>query len=97
MLNAYDTAGLIEAGTDEAGRGCIAGPVYAAAVILPADFHDPGLNDSKQLSRHSRERLRDIIVKEAMSWCVASASPEEIDGINTQRLHPVHAQSPGRT
>ena len=49
MLNAYDIAGIIEAGTDEAGRGCIAGPVYAAAVILPGDFEDPGLNDSKQL------------------------------------------------
>ncbi len=49
MLNAYDIAGVIEAGTDEAGRGCIAGPVYAAAVILSGDFEDPGLNDSKQL------------------------------------------------
>ena len=82
MLQSYDIPGTVEAGTDEAGRGCIAGPVYAAAVILPADFHDPGLNDSKQLSRHSRERLREIIMKEAVSWCVASASPEEIDGIN---------------
>ena len=82
MLDSFYIAGTIEAGTDEAGRGCIAGPVYAAAVILPADFNDPELNDSKQLSRRERERLRDIIVKEAMSWCVASASPEEIDGIN---------------
>lgn len=82
MLETFDIAGIIEAGTDEAGRGCIAGPVYAAAVILPADFNDPGLNDSKQLSRRERERLRDIIVKEAMSWCVASASPEEIDDVN---------------
>ena len=82
MLDSFYIAGTIEAGTDEAGRGCIAGPVYAAAVILPADFNDPGLNDSKQLSRRERERLRDIIVKEAMSWCVASASPEEIDDVN---------------
>ena len=82
MLQNYDIPGTVEAGTDEAGRGCIAGPVYAAAVILPADFNDPGLNDSKQLSRRERERLRDIIVKEAMSWCVASASPEEIDDVN---------------
>ena len=62
MLQSYDIPGTVEAGTDEAGRGCIAGPVYAAAVILPADFHDPGLNDSKQLSRRERERLRDIII-----------------------------------
>lgn len=82
MLEAYDISGVIEAGTDEAGRGCIAGPVYAAAVILPADFHHPDLNDSKQLSKRSRERLREIIIKEASAYCVASASPEEIDGLN---------------
>lgn len=82
MLNAYDIAGVIEAGTDEAGRGCIAGPVYAAAVILPGDFEDPGLNDSKQLSRKARERLRDYIQDKALAWAVASASPEEIDEIN---------------
>ena len=82
MLDSFYIAGTIEAGTDEAGRGCIAGPVYAAAVILPADFHNQELNDSKQLSRHTRERLREIIMKEAVSWCVASASPSEIDDIN---------------
>lgn len=82
MLNAYDIAGVIEAGTDEAGRGCIAGPVYAAAVILPGDFEDPGLNDSKQLSRKTRERLRDYIQDKAVAWAVASASPEEIDELN---------------
>lgn len=82
MLDSFYIAGTIEAGTDEAGRGCIAGPVYAAAVILPADFHNQELNDSKQLSRHTRERLREIIMKEAVSWCVASASPGEIDDIN---------------
>lgn len=82
MLDAYDIAGVIEAGTDEAGRGCIAGPVYAAAVILPEDFEDPGLNDSKQLSRKERERLRSFIQEKALAWAVASSSPEEIDGIN---------------
>lgn len=82
MLDSFYIAGTIEAGTDEAGRGCIAGPVYAAAVILPADFHNQELNDSKQLSRHTRERLREIIMNEAVSWCVASASPGEIDDIN---------------
>lgn len=82
MLDAYDIAGVIEAGTDEAGRGCIAGPVYAAAVILPENFEDPGLNDSKQLSRKERERLRSFIQEKALAWAVASSSPEEIDGIN---------------
>lgn len=82
MLDAYDIAGVIEAGTDEAGRGCIAGPVYAAAVILPENFEDPGLNDSKQLSRKERERLRSLIQDKALAWAVASSSPEEIDGIN---------------
>ena len=82
MLDAYDIAGVIEAGTDEAGRGCIVGPVYAAAVILPEDFEDPGFNDSKQLSRKERERLRSFIQEKALAWAVASSSPEEIDGIN---------------
>ena len=82
MLLAYDIAGTVEAGTDEAGRGCIAGPVYAAAVVLPEDFDDPGLNDSKQLSRREREELRSYIQDKALAWAVASASPEEIDEIN---------------
>lgn len=82
MLSAHDIAGTVEAGTDEAGRGCIAGPVYAAAVILPEDFEDPGLNDSKQLSRKERERLREFIQDNALAWAVASASPEEIDELN---------------
>ena len=82
MLLTYDIAGIIEAGTDEAGRGCIAGPVYAAAVILPPDFFHPDLNDSKQLSPKARERLRDIIMTEAVDWHVASATPQEIDAIN---------------
>ena len=71
-----------EAGCDEAGRGCLAGPVFAAAVILPEDFHHPWLNDSKQLSEKKRDLLRPIIEQEALAWCVAEVSPEEIDQIN---------------
>lgn len=71
-----------EAGTDEAGRGCLAGPVVAAAVILPPDFHHPLLNDSKQVSRKHRDLLRPIIEDTAISWQVALCSPEEIDKIN---------------
>lgn len=71
-----------EAGCDEAGRGCLAGPVYAAAVILPDDFSHPWLNDSKQVSESRRYQLRDIIIEQAVSWAVASVSPEEIDRIN---------------
>lgn len=71
-----------EAGCDEAGRGCLAGPVVAAAVILPDDFHHPWLNDSKQLTEKRREALRPIIEAEAVAWCVALCTPEEIDSIN---------------
>lgn len=74
--------GVNEAGCDEAGRGCLAGPVYAAAVILPDDFSHPWLNDSKQVSESRRYQLRDIIIEKAVSWAVASVSPEEIDRIN---------------
>lgn len=74
--------GVNEAGCDEAGRGCLAGPVYAAAVILPDDFSHPCLNDSKQVSESRRYQLRDIIIEKAVSWAVASVSPEEIDRIN---------------
>lgn len=73
---------LLEAGCDEAGRGCLAGPVYAAAVILPRDFHDPLLNDSKQMSARNRERLRTIIEREAVAWAVEAVSAERIDAIN---------------
>ena len=73
---------LFEAGTDEAGRGCLSGPVTAAAVILPKDFHHPVLNDSKQLTEKQRYMLRPIIEKEAIAWAVAHVSPEEIDEIN---------------
>ncbi|HBG24244.1 MAG: ribonuclease HII [Bacteroidetes bacterium GWF2_41_61] len=72
----------VEAGCDEAGRGCLAGPVFAAAVILPNDFYHPLLNDSKKLSEKSRDLLRPIIEKEAVAFAVASASAKEIDCIN---------------
>ena len=71
-----------EAGVDEAGRGCYAGPVFAAAVILPKDFYHPQLNDSKQLSKEIREELRPIIEKECIAFSVSSVSNEEIDRIN---------------
>ena len=73
---------LLEAGCDEAGRGCLAGPVVASSVILPKDFRHPFLNDSKQLSEKKREQLRPIIEKEAVSWAVTFISPKEIDEIN---------------
>ena len=73
---------IIEAGCDEAGRGCLAGPVFAAAVILPDDFENPLLNDSKQLTEHQRDQLRPIIEREAVAWAVAQVSPREIDEIN---------------
>lgn len=81
LLNCYQQE-FIEAGCDEAGRGCLAGPVFAAAVILPKDFYLEGLTDSKQLNHKQREKLRPIIEKEALSWAVASVDHEEIDQIN---------------
>ena len=72
----------VEAGVDEAGRGCLAGPVVAAAVILPKDFHHPFLNDSKQLSRKRRDELRIIIERESIAWAIGRASVDEIDTIN---------------
>ncbi|MDE5849352.1 MAG: ribonuclease HII [Muribaculaceae bacterium] len=74
--------GIIEAGCDEAGRGCLAGPVSCAAVILPPDFHNDLLNDSKQLTAKQRDLLRPVIEREALAWAVAMVSPEEIDRIN---------------
>jgi ribonuclease HII len=71
-----------EAGCDEAGRGCLAGPVFAAAVILPPDFSDPVLNDSKQIKEKTRYALRDMIQKVAISWAVAKIDAPEIDAIN---------------
>jgi ribonuclease HII len=82
MLKPYHTAGVVEAGCDEAGRGCLAGPVYAAAVILPPGFSDPILDDSKKLSARTRERLRFVVEREALSFAIGIAEPEEIDRIN---------------
>jgi len=82
MLKLFYQNQLPEAGCDEAGRGCYAGPVFAAAVILPKNFYHPLLNDSKQLSEDTRNELRPIIEKEAISFGVASISHEEIDKLN---------------
>ena len=73
---------LLEAGCDEAGRGPLAGPVYAAAVILPKDFHHPLLNDSKQMTEKNRDLLRPIIEREAVAWAVEAVQAEEIDTLN---------------
>ena len=81
MLNTFDE-NLLEAGCDEAGRGCLAGPVFAAAVILPKDFFHPLLNDSKKMTEAARNILRPIIEQHAMAWAVASCSAEEIGSIN---------------
>ena len=82
MLKAYLHKNLIEAGCDEAGRGCLAGPVFAAAVILPKKFKHKLLDDSKKLSEKIRYELRPIIEQEAEAWAVASVSADEIDEIN---------------
>ena len=74
--------GRLEAGCDEAGRGPLAGPVYAAAVILPPDFRHPLLNDSKQMTEKHRDELREVIEKEAIAWSVEAVPPEEIDTLN---------------
>lgn len=85
MLLPYLQAGVVEAGCDEAGRGCLAGPVYAAAVILPPGFHNESLNDSKQLSERQRYALREIIEREAVDWAVGIVDNHEIDRINILR------------
>lgn len=82
LLSRYIQDEAIECGCDEAGRGCLAGPVCAAAVILPDDFSHPWLNDSKQLSERKRDLLRPIIEAEALAWGVGFCSPEEIDALN---------------
>ena len=82
MLLPYMETGRVEAGCDEAGRGCLAGAVFAAAVILPEDFKNEDLNDSKQLSEKKRYKLRPVIEREAIAWAVGIVSPEEIDKIN---------------
>ncbi len=81
-LKSYLNIELTEAGCDEAGRGCLSGPVFAGAVILPKDFFHPLLNDSKQITEHVRNELRTVIEKEAIAWAVAEVSNEEIDEIN---------------
>jgi ribonuclease HII len=85
MLELYYQKKVIEAGCDEAGRGCLAGPVYAAAVILRQDFFHPLLNDSKQLNAEERELLRVVIEREAVTYAVASVDNNEIDRINILR------------
>ena len=82
MLLPYLHPDLIEAGCDEAGRGCLAGAVYAAAVILPKDYQNPRLNDSKQLTEKQRYTLRQEVERDALAWAVGIVSPEEIDQIN---------------
>ena len=82
MLLSSFTEDLIEAGCDEAGRGCLAGPVVAAAVILPKHYQHEGLNDSKQLSKEARESLRTDIQRDAIAWAVAEVDHQEIDKIN---------------
>ncbi len=82
MLEAYYTKDVIEAGCDEAGRGCLAGPVFAAAVILPPDFKSELLNDSKQLSEKNRYALRPLIEQEAIAWGIGVVTAPEIDAIN---------------
>ena len=82
MLLPYLNKDVIEAGCDEAGRGCLAGAVYAAAVILSPDFQNDLLNDSKQLTERQRYLLREVIEREALAWAVGVVTPEEIDEIN---------------
>lgn len=84
-LKSYFVKGRLEAGCDEAGRGCLAGPVFAAAVILPERFRCPGLNDSKQVHPDDREVMRTIIERDAVAWAVASLDARVIDRINILR------------
>lgn len=85
MLKNHFYDNLVEAGCDEAGRGCLAGSVYAAAVILPLDYANPDLNDSKQLSAKKRYYLREQIIQDAVAWAVGVVTPAEIDEINILR------------
>ena len=78
----FQEKGLVEAGCDEAGRGCLAGSVYAAAVIFPEDYQNEELNDSKQLTAKQRKKLREMIERDATAWAVGVVTPEEIDMIN---------------
>lgn len=85
MLLPYYNENLVEAGCDEAGRGCLAGSVYAAAVILPKDYHNDLLNDSKQLTAKKRYMLREQIERDAIAWAVGIVTPKEIDEMNILR------------
>ena len=85
MLSPFYYKDKVEAGCDEAGRGCLAGSVYAAAVILPKDYHNELLNDSKQLTAHQRYQLRAVIERDAIAWAVGIATAEEIDQMNILR------------
>lgn len=82
MLQPYMNSGVVEAGCDEAGRGCLAGAVYAAAVVLPPDFRNELLNDSKKLTEKQRYALRPLIEEAALAWAVGIVTPQEIDRIN---------------
>lgn len=92
MLLSQHTPDLIECGCDEAGRGCLAGSVFAAAVVLPKDYHNERLNDSKQLTAHQRYALREEIQRDALAWAVASVSAQEIDDTNILRAS-MHAMN----
>ncbi|MGB5238785.1 MAG: ribonuclease HII [Flavobacteriaceae bacterium] len=101
QLLSVSFSGLVEAGTDEAGRGCLAGPVTAAAVILPSHFHQQDLNDSKQLSSSLRSRLKEIIESSAIAYAISHVEPEKIDRYNIlnasimamhQALEDLHTQ-----
>src|SRR3712207_6075673 len=82
MLLSHYYKEVVEAGCDEAGRGCLAGSVYAAAVILPPDYDNPALNDSKKLTDRRRHALREEIQRDALAWAVGVVTPDEIDKIN---------------
>ncbi len=82
MLKAFYRAGVVEAGCDEAGRGCLAGPVFAAAVVLPVGFSHPLLDDSKKMTARNRDTLREVIERQAVAWAVESVSAARIDEIN---------------
>lgn len=92
MLLSHYTPDLIECGCDEAGRGCLAGAVFAAAVVLPKTYQNERLNDSKQLSERERYELRAVIEQDALAWAVASVSPEDIDKTNILRA-AIHAMN----
>ena len=92
MLLSQHTPDLIECGCDEAGMGCLAGAVFAAAVVLPKDYHNDRLNDSKQLTERQRYQLRDTIQHDALAWAVSSVSAEEIDRTNILRAS-MHAMN----